>query len=179
MESSVIPDEAIRFRILANSNSPEDQEVKREIRDAVRAEISTWVENYQSIDDARKAIRAHLPEINRLVERELQKAGVHLPYRVEFKTVAFPTKLYGNMIYPAGNYEAVLITLGEGLGSNWWCVLFPPLCFLDIDSGEAVKDDRERDGLLQEEKEDEQQVEVKFFVTEWVSDLWNRFKTSL
>ena len=69
----------------------------------------------------------------------MKRENVRQSVSVRFDRVSFPTKLYGNMVYPAGEYEAVLITLGKGEGANCWCVLFPPLCFLDFSNGEAVK----------------------------------------
>ncbi|MEC0242731.1 stage II sporulation protein R [Paenibacillus dokdonensis] len=136
-----IPQESIRLRILANSDNPDDQLVKRQIRDVVVAQMDSWVkdlENPQSLDEARTTIRQHLPELNDLVGRELEKKGIDYEYNVELGVVPFPTKLYGGTVYPAGNYEALRITLGTGTGQNWWCVLFPPLCFIDAGSGDAA-----------------------------------------
>lgn len=135
----VIPQEAIRLRILANSDSSKDQEVKRVIRDAVNQEITTWVEHLTSIEEARLLIKSRLPEIERIAKQELDKRSLDYTAEVDFGNVQFPTKLYGQYLYPAGTYEAILITLGEGKGANWWCVLFPPLCFLDFSTGAAVK----------------------------------------
>ncbi|ONK25079.1 stage II sporulation protein R [Bacillus sp. VT-16-64] len=137
-EIQVIPQEAIRLRILANSDGHQDQEVKRSIRDAVNQEITTWVEHLTSIEEARRLIQSRLPEIEQIANRELEKSSIDYDAEVEFGNIQFPTKLYGNYLYPAGNYEAILITLGEGKGANWWCVLFPPLCFLDFSTGAAV-----------------------------------------
>ncbi|GIO33159.1 stage II sporulation protein R [Paenibacillus albilobatus] len=136
-----IPQESIRLRILANSDDPDDQLVKRQIRDAVVEQMDAWVqalENPQSLEEARETIREHLPELNELVGRELGKKGIGYDYSVELGVVPFPTKLYGGTVYPAGNYEALRITLGAGKGQNWWCVLFPPLCFIDAGSGDAA-----------------------------------------
>jgi stage II sporulation protein R len=138
LAASDIPQEAIRLRILANSDSPSDQWIKRQVRDAVIAEMQTWVSNPNSIEEARGQIRAHLPEIRDLIAQVLTHHGYHYTYAAELGTVPFPTKMYGDKVYPAGNYEALRITLGEGKGQNWWCVLFPPLCFVDSVSGEAV-----------------------------------------
>jgi stage II sporulation protein R len=138
-----IPQESIRLRILANSDGPQDQLVKRQLRDAVVAQMNEWVstlEDPQSLDQARSLIRSHLPELNELVGVELAKRGIDYGYNVELGVVPFPTKLYGGTVYPAGDYEAVRITLGEGKGQNWWCVLFPPLCFIDAGSGDAAAD---------------------------------------
>ncbi|MFC5466456.1 stage II sporulation protein R [Lederbergia graminis] len=134
----VIPEEAIRLRILANSDSDEDQAVKRAVRDAVNAEITKWVEELTSLEDARDIITSNLDEVEKIAQQELDKRGITYSVNVEFGDVQFPTKLYGQFLYPAGIYEAILITLGDGSGANWWCVLFPPLCFVDFSTGLAV-----------------------------------------
>lgn len=137
-EAIVIPEKAIRLRILANSDSAGDQQLKRDIRDAVNEEIGKWVEDLTSMEEARDVIRSGLPELQGIVDRMLEERESGYKGTAEFGKVQFPTKLYGQFLYPAGEYEAVLITLGEGGGANWWCVLYPPLCFLDFSSGTAV-----------------------------------------
>jgi stage II sporulation protein R len=139
-EAIVIPKEAIRLRILANSDLEEDQSLKRLVRDEVNANITKWVQELTSINDARSLIQSKLPEVQAIAEAVAKKEGSTQSINVEFGKVPFPTKLYGQFLYPAGEYEAILITLGEGKGANWWCVLFPPLCFLDFSSGVAVSD---------------------------------------
>ncbi|MGM9988826.1 MAG: stage II sporulation protein R [Bacillaceae bacterium] len=139
-EQKVIPKEAIRLRILANSDLPGDQALKHRVRDEVNASITNWVKDVTEIETGRKIIQSHLPEIEKIIAKTLKEAGSNQTFTVEFrKNVQFPTKLYGNFLYPAGDYEAILITLGDGEGENWWCVLFPPLCFLDFSNGEAIK----------------------------------------
>ncbi|WP_421382100.1 stage II sporulation protein R [Bacillus salacetis] len=138
-EVQVIPNEAIRLRILADSDREEDQAVKRLIRDKVNEEITVWVEKLTSIDEARSTIKAGLPELQEIAEEVMEEEGLSQSVNVEFGKVDFPTKLYGQFLYPAGEYEAILITLGSGKGANWWCVLYPPLCFLDFSSGTAVR----------------------------------------
>nr|WP_047014162.1 stage II sporulation protein R [Paenibacillus sp. IHB B 3415] len=136
-----IPQESIRLRILANSDGTGDQLVKRQIRDQVVEQINQWVaglEDPQSLEQARALIESHLPELNDLVGRELARRGIDYSYKVELGTVPFPTKMYGGRVYPAGEYEALRVTLGAGKGQNWWCVLFPPLCFIDAGSGDAA-----------------------------------------
>lgn len=139
-EPVVIPKEAIRLRILANSDSKEDQELKRKVRDEVKAQIDGWVEDLKSFEDARRIIQGRIPELEQTVANTLKREGSKDTFTVRFnKHIKFPTKVYGNFIYPAGEYEAVLVTIGKGEGANWWCVLFPPMCFLDFSSGTAVK----------------------------------------
>lgn len=137
-DTKVIPDEAIRLRILANSDAEEDQAVKRLIRDEVNEDITKWVAELTSLDEARDVIVSHLPDIQATAEEVIKEQGLEQSVKVDFGQAEFPTKLYGQYLYPAGEYEAVIITLGEGDGANWWCVLFPPLCFLDFSNGTAV-----------------------------------------
>ncbi|MDC7729374.1 stage II sporulation protein R [Bacillus cereus group sp. MYBK120-1] len=153
---SVIPKEAVRLRILANSDSDKDQALKRKVRDEVKAQIDGWVADLTSFEEARKVIQSHIPEIEKTVENTLKREGSKDSFQVKFsKNVKFPTKVYGNFIYSAGEYEAVLITIGEGEGANWWCVLFPPMCFLDFSSGTAV---RKEEHVVKAESPEEEQV---------------------
>ncbi|RID88613.1 stage II sporulation protein R [Peribacillus asahii] len=137
-DTMVIPDEAIRLRILANSDREADQAVKRLIRDEVNKDITEWVAELTSLEEARKVITSHLDDIQATAERVMAEEGLDQSVQVDFGQAEFPTKLYGQYLYPAGDYEAVIITLGEGDGANWWCVLFPPMCFLDFSNGTAV-----------------------------------------
>ena len=144
-EQVVIPSDAIRLRILANSDSEEDQALKRKVRDAVNAEITNWVANLTSKQAAKKLLKEKQPEIQRIAEKVVMEENADQAVKVKFCKVDFPTKLYGEFLYPAGEYEAILITLGAGEGANWWCVLFPPLCFLDFSNSVAVSDGFEED----------------------------------
>ena len=128
---SGIPREAIRIRIIANSDAIADQTVKRVIRDQVASELEGWITEPDNVDAARETIKSHLGEIETLVGSALRERGFDYPYRVEFGATAFPEKMFGPRLYPAANYEAVKVTLGAGKGQNWWCVLFPPLCLAD------------------------------------------------
>lgn len=165
----VIPDDAIRLRILANSDSDKDQALKEDVRDAVNAEINEWVEELNDIDEARGIIQSNVPELEKTVESVLEEGGSDQSYTVEYdEDVTFPTKVYGSYIYPAGEYEAVLITLGDGEGENWWCVLFPPLCFLDFSNGVSVQEEADGDGGQEASANEQEEVEVTFFLFEWL-----------
>lgn len=167
----VIPDEAIRLRILANSDDEEDQHVKRAIRDDINGQITRWVESIDDIDEARELIQDKIPEITETAKQTAEKFGVPAnEIHVDFdKNVPFPVKLYGSFIYPAGEYEAILVTIGEGKGANWWCVLFPPLCFLDFSNGALVADDSDsmKQVETEEQGEAEEPVKVTFFLFKW------------
>ncbi|MGP4077171.1 stage II sporulation protein R [Halobacillus sp. K22] len=167
----VIPDEAIRLRILADSNNENDQQVKRLVRDEVNQEINKWVKDITSIEEARNLIQDSLPEIEKVVAETLKREGINYPFEVDYNdSVKFPTKLYGTYMYPAGEYEAILITLGKGTGDNWWCVLFPPLCFLDFSNGTSVAQAEETNTNKIEAEPAEDEKEVKFFVVK----LWDK-----
>lgn len=162
----VIPDEAIRLRILANSDQEDDQHVKRLVRDQVSEQISAWVEDIDDINEARQLIESRIPEITETVKQVVARYG-EKNVQVEYgKNINFPVKLYDSYLYPAGEYEAVLISIGEANGANWWCVLFPPLCFLDFSNGTLVADADQEDEP-EETVEDEEPVEIKFFLFEW------------
>ncbi|MFT4415375.1 stage II sporulation protein R [Fredinandcohnia humi] len=180
----VIPDEAIRLRILANSDSEEDQALKRLIRDEVNREITVWVEELTSIEAARTLIQERLPEIEQIVSDVLERENSKQTFTVNYgRDVKFPTKLYGEFLYPAGEYEAILISLGEAKGANWWCVLFPPLCFLDFSTGDAIEASNEEgteveieqenvEKPVEKEKEGKEEVKVKFFLVEFFTSLF-------
>ncbi|WP_163580467.1 stage II sporulation protein R [Gracilibacillus saliphilus] len=165
----VIPDEAIRLRILANSDAEKDQELKHAVRDAVNEEVTEWVEEMDDIDEARQLISSRIDDIDQIVKDTVAGEAYTVEYR---KDVKFPTKLYDDYLYPAGEYEAILITLGEAEGSNWWCVVFPPLCFLDfsfgttVEAAEADQEDQETEEQEEEEK-GEEEVEYTFFFLKW------------
>lgn len=137
-----IPEDSIRLRILANSDSISDQTLKRHVRDAIVEEMNGWVAGPTTLEEARAIVREKLPELENVVKQQIQSYGYDYSYKVELGIVPFPAKMYGNKVYPAGDYEAVRVTIGAGAGQNWWCVLFPPLCFVNSAKGEAVaKDD--------------------------------------
>lgn len=167
----MIPDEAIRLRILANSDDAVDQEIKYAVRDRVNAHIEKTVAHIDDLDVARETIEATIPRLNEIVSETLGDYKQQYPFQITFKEdVPFPLKTYGPYLYPAGDYEAILITLGEGNGENWWCVLFPPLCFIDFFNDtslvDAEEDEANDDTLAKDQASDhhEDDVEVRFFL---------------
>ncbi len=124
-EHILIPDNAIRFRIIASSDSEEDQDLKKEIKKDVETELFKLVSVASNIEEARSIINDNLDKVDNIV----QKYNVN--YDISFGNNYFPDKIYKGIKYEEGNYESLVITLGNGLGHNWWCVLFPPLCLLD------------------------------------------------
>lgn len=173
-----IPEESIRLRILANSDAPNDQLVKMQLRDEVVREMSGWVAEPDGIEAARAAVRGHMSDLETLVGDVLAQNGYDYEYKVELGQVPFPTKIYGNKVYPAGDYEALRITLGKGEGQNWWCVLFPPLCFVDGKAGVAIAKKADpaptasaasaSANTAEPANDDGQQVQVKFFLWDMI-----------
>ncbi len=133
-----IPKAALRLRIIANSDSKKDQAVKLQVRNAVVVYVAKILKGVTSSQQARSIVTAHVPQIEDMAQAIVHNQGFPYGAQTEVGKVQFPTKVYGNRVYPAGDYEALRIVLGHGKGRNWWCVLFPPLCFIDIASGDAV-----------------------------------------
>lgn len=121
-------DNLLRLHILANTSSPEDQYLKREVRDIILRETKNL---YKDVKDANRAVTVtstNLPTLQRRVEEYLQSEGKDIPVKMDLGRFEFPTRTYGSVTLPAGQYQALRVILGEGEGNNWWCVLFPPLC---------------------------------------------------
>jgi stage II sporulation protein R len=122
----------IRFHVIANSDTLQDQQLKREVRDAVLNEVGSRFEKAGTVEEARQLVMDNLTEIKAAAQKEILRNGKDYPVEVQLGNFSFPAKTYGNFSLPAGDYEAVRVVIGEGKGENWWCVLFPPLCFVDI-----------------------------------------------
>lgn len=133
-----IPETAIRFRVLANSNTAKDQEVKEKVRDKMQGELYELLKDTKTTDEARDLINNKIPYFENIVQNEL--ANEKYSYKIDYGMHYFPEKQYKGVIYSEGEYESLLVTLGEGKGNNWWCVLFPPLCLLEAE--ESVEKDK-------------------------------------
>lgn len=138
-EEGIIPNESIRLRIIANSDDAADQQLKRDIRDRIIQAVAEEVRGIEDEELAREQIRLAVPRMNEIAAEVIAEQGYSYDVSTDFGLVPFPTKLYGDTVYPAGDYEALRIQIGEAQGQNWWCVLFPPLCFVDMANGDAVQ----------------------------------------
>lgn len=125
----------IRFHVLANSDSPEDQELKLKVRDKVIDAMSGDLEISKNADETRDILINNIDKIEAVAEEEIYKNGQDYSVRVYLGEYKFPTKRYGNVVFPAGKYEALRVEIGDAGGQNWWCVMFPPLCFVDVKHG--------------------------------------------
>lgn len=125
----IIPDEAIRFRIIPHSNSAIDVLMKEK----VQYEITDVIENLKSdsIDESRKNILKNIDEIESRIDKVFDKNDYEMPYDVNYGINRFPEKIYKGVKYNEGDYESLVIKIGEAKGDNFWCVLYPPLCMID------------------------------------------------
>lgn len=132
----IIPKEAIRFRVIANSNTEADQNLKKQITANIYNEFSHLNFQNKNIASVRNAVKSQIPVIENIIENTLQESELSKQYNVNYGLNYFPQKEYQGVIYPEGEYESLVVTLGDGLGDNFWCVLFPPLCLLEADTTE-------------------------------------------
>ena len=132
-----IPDESIRIRVIANSNSEYDQEKKSEIRKEVQLYMQNLLKDVKNIEEARTIISNNLNNLNKNIDSYLTQIDYKKDYTINFGLNYFPEKEYKGIKYKEGLYESLLITLGEGKGNNWWCVLFPPICLLEAEETET------------------------------------------
>ncbi len=132
-----IPDQAIRIRVIGNSNSEYDQEKKQEIRKEVQLYMQNLLKDANTTEEARTIINNNLNNLNKNIDTYLTQINYDKDYTINFGLNYFPEKEYKGIKYKEGLYESLLITLGEGKGNNWWCVLFPPICLLEAEETET------------------------------------------
>jgi len=167
-----IAENVVRFHVRANSDCPADQELK----DQIRAEVLAEFEHYftaDTVEKARYTLSAKLPRIQDFAQEVARQKGSPHEVTASFTRQFFPTQFYGNIAFPPGEYDAVQIIIGEGMGSNWWCLMFPPLCYVDMTStengrqilSETVGGDGFR--LINHQEEEDQSWAVRFRVVEW------------
>lgn len=162
-------DEIIRFHIRANSDKKEDQALKLKIRDEILDEMTEKFKDSKSIEESRRIIIANMDKMKSIAERVIEKQGKNYEVAITLGQDNFPTRKYGNMVLPTGEYETLLISLGEGKGQNWWCVMFPPLCFVDITHSVAYNLEKELDVQLEEGKEPT--LKLKWKIVELINKL--------
>ncbi len=135
---AVADENLIRFHVIANSDTVYDQNIKLKVRDRVIAAVNTLLEDAEDVEDANRILQEHQTQITDTANDVLKKENCGYTAAVSLGTSLFPTKTYGDLTLAAGKYNACRVILGEGHGKNWWCVLYPPLCFVDIHDDTAV-----------------------------------------
>lgn len=182
-------DKLLRFHVIANSDSPKDQEIKIEVMEEVLKSIKPQLEEINTIEETKELLRCRLVDIERIAEHKVREKGMEYDVKASLGSFVFPVKTYGLITLPAGQYQALRIEIGEAKGSNWWCILFPPLCFVDITqgiaSGKTINDLKKtltEEELLQLKTIGEPTqipVEIRFKITEWFKGIGNRLALSL
>ena len=130
-EVIIIPNESIRVRVVANSNNKNDQKVKETLKNNIKPAIYNLLKDAKNINEAREILKNNIPNIKVEVEKNLKLQNTNISYDINYGDNYFPKKQYKGIEYAEGNYESLVITLGNGEGENWWCILFPPLCMID------------------------------------------------
>jgi len=137
-KESYNPGQLIRLHVVANSDSEEDQVLKRKVRDQVVKKTYLLFQKAKDVNEARGIAADNLEVIRQAAIAEVRKAGKPYDVQVQLGKFMFPAKSYGSLNLAAGKYEALRVVIGSGEGKNWWCVLFPPLCFVDAENGLAI-----------------------------------------
>lgn len=144
MAARIAP-EILRFHVMANSDSDEDQQLKLRVRTLLLDSIYEKLGENASLDDTKEYVLANKDSLEQEAEDYMKAEGYDYPAHMEVTECYFPSKTYGDMVFPCGTYDAVRVEIGKGKGHNWWCVLYPPLCF--VDSTYAVVPDSSREIL--------------------------------
>lgn len=143
-EDILIPDDSIRFRIIANSNSLEDQTMKKVIKKDLEKQLFLLVENSTSKEETKQIIKQNQDLINKTLNK------YNVDFDINYGQNYFPTKEYKGITYNSGEYESLVISLGEAKGNNWWCVMYPPLCLIDSKDEEQDNADVEYSSYIKE-----------------------------
>ncbi len=151
--SEDIADSVFRLHVIANSDSKEDQDLKYKVRDAVLEYMNNISAECSSKEEVIKLAYEHQNDFISVAEKVIKENGFDYNVKIEIGNFEFPTKYYGDISLPAGFYDALKIEIGEAKGQNWWCVMFPPLCFVDVTSG-VVPDESKQ--IMQNNLSDEE-----------------------
>lgn len=171
-------EELIRLHVVANSDSETDQAIKLRIKDAIAESLQAEMQSVGDFQQARAYLQENLPKIEAIANRVLAAAGFRETAAVTLGKEAFDTRYYDTFTLPAGVYEALRVTIGEGQGKNWWCVVFPTLClpataaeFADVAAGSGFSEE------LTRTLEGEQGYEIRFFLLDVLGRVENIFFT--
>ena len=172
-----LADRVVRLHVIANSDSEEDQALKLQVRDAVLARTEAILRASADRGEAESRLAAALPELERLAEETVAANGFDYSVTAELAETSFPTKDYDGFSLPAGKYLALRLIIGQGVGQNWWCVVFPPLCTA---AAADVPETALAAGLTEDQVSlmtgDDDGYVLKFKVVEWWEELWQKLE---
>lgn len=151
--STDIASSVFRLHVIANSDSQQDQDLKYIVRDNLLSYMNELCSNCENKEQAIKLVTEHSNEFEKIAQDTINEQGFSYTVKINIGNFEFPTKNYGDISLPAGFYDALRVEIGEAKGQNWWCVMFPPLCFVDISSGIVPEESKEimEDNLNEEE----------------------------
>ena len=172
--SNDIEESVFRLHVIANSDSKEDQDLKYKVRDNLIKYINTICSNTKNKEEAINIAQNNLEEFKKIAKETVKENGYSYDVSVEIGNFSFPTKNYGDVSLPAGYYDALRVKIGKAEGQNWWCVMFPPLCFVNVSSGIVPDESKElmKQELNDEEysiitNEDSSEIKFKIGLIEW------------
>lgn len=177
-----ISNNIFRLHIIANSDSEEDQNLKYKVRDNLISYMNTLIPENSSKSEIVKIANNHLSDFYNIAYSTIKDNGYDYSVNISIGKCNFPTKTYGDIALPAGTYDALRVEIGEAKGHNWWCVMFPPLCFVDVTSGivpddskSLLKDslDNEEYDLVTADLSSDSEISLKFKIVEMIEDLKN------
>lgn len=174
-----IEGKVLRFHVIANSDSEEDQALKLKVKDAVVTFMKPMLEDAEDLKTTEELVRERLPEIEAVARETVERYGQGESVHAELVHTYFPVKSYGDCTFPSGNYDALRISIGEAAGRNWWCVLYPSLCFVDTVHGIVPEDSKEelKNVLTEEEYESlfnwgTSEYRIKWKIADLFSKIW-------
>lgn len=171
--SNNIADSVFRLHVIANSDSKEDQELKLKVRDELLSYMNIISKDSTNKQETMKIAKEHKEEFKKIAEKVIEENGYNYTVNVQVGKADFPTKYYGDITLPAGTYDALKVQIGDAKGQNWWCVMFPPLCFVDVSTGIVPENSKQelKQSLDDEEydlisKTDDNEISFKFKIVE-------------
>ena len=172
-----IADSVFRLHVVANSDTDADQNLKYIVRDSIINYINEISKNASCKEEVIKIAQNNIENIEAIALKTIQDNGYNYSIKVSVGNFVFPSKQYGDITLPPGYYDALKIEIGEAKGQNWWCVMFPPLCFVDISSGIVPDESKEimKDNMNNEEfsliSKSDTEVKIKFKIVEVLQNL--------
>jgi stage II sporulation protein R len=172
-----IAEQVIRLHVVANSDSEEDQQLKLEVKEEVVQMLRDELIQDTTVISAQQTLRDHLSEVEQVASDYIQRNGYDYEVKAELGTCYFPVKQYGDMTFPAGEYKALKVNIGRHEGKNWWCVMYPTLCFVDSTYQIVPEESKEKlkENLSEEEYESlltgEEDVKYGFKIVDFLTDL--------
>ena len=172
-----ISESVFRLHVIANSDSKEDQDLKYKVRDSLLEYMNNICKNCSSKEEAISLVEKNKENFKKIAEDTIKSEGYSYTVNINVGNFEFPTKTYGDISLPAGFYDALRVEIGEAKGQNWWCVMFPPLCFVDISSGIVPDESKEtmKENLSNEEyalisDDSNTQIQFKFKLLEFFTN---------